>query len=245
LANYRYAGTRAVVTEVLASLVRTGSVPRRTPQPLPAAEAFQPVVEGLLEHWDDDVADAAFAMNMDLDEPREIRRANLAALALDLGPFTRDPARPTRSDSPADLTWWLRGASGRVGISLLVTPEPAPRIQALAWTPVPDPSAALVGAAEAVLAVLGEPAPAWPASVIADTSLDVEAVVRALRAGAARFGAVSLGLPSAGDGRTEATWDLLVERSAGTLRIALDRFSGAVTACELRVALRGAPAEGW
>ena len=77
------------------------------------------LAEGLLERWDDAVADGAFAMNMDLDEPRDARRAAAQRIAADLGPFRRDATRPEVSLSPAHLEWWLRGDAGWVRLELL------------------------------------------------------------------------------------------------------------------------------
>ena len=245
LANHRYAETRVVVTEALETLIRADTVPRRRIRVMPAVETFRPLVDGLLAHWDDALADEAFAMNMDLDEPRELRRSAAEKVAAELGPFRADATRSLRSVSPEDLEWWLRGERGWATVRILVTPEPSPRIQALLITPVGDPSVALVTAADAVLAAADEPSPSWPSGLVAADSLDVAAVLRAFRAGSARFGAMTLGLPLAGDGREATTWTLVTDRGTGTLRIALDPASGAVTAAELRVAAREAPPEAW
>ena len=75
LGNLRYAPVRPVVAEQLRALVLADAVPRRRLRPAPPVEGLRALAEGLLERWDDAVADAAFAMNMDLDEPRDRRRA--------------------------------------------------------------------------------------------------------------------------------------------------------------------------
>ena len=151
LGNVRYAPVRPVVAEMLAMLVRAEVAPRRRLLPGPAVDAFRPLVEGLLGRWDDGVADAAFALNMDLDEPRDLRRAEAERIAGELGPFRRDPARPDHAASPAELEWWLRGGRGWVRASILVTPEPEPRLQRMALLPVGDPSPSLRSAAERIL----------------------------------------------------------------------------------------------
>ncbi|MHB8890642.1 MAG: serine hydrolase domain-containing protein [Candidatus Limnocylindrales bacterium] len=245
LGNVRYAPVRPVVAEVLAMLVRAEVAPRRRVVPMAAALSFRPVVEGLLERWDDGVADAAFAMNMDLDEPRDLRRAAARKIAQELGPFRPDPARPDRSDSPAALAWWLRGERGWVRPSILVTPEPDPRLQRLALLAVGDPSPALRGAAEQILALAAEPEPAWPDDLDAGDGLDREAVLRALRAGGARFGPLRLGLPADGDGRASSTFEIESDRGHLKLTVALDPGTGAVTAASLLVRAREAPPEAW
>ena len=68
---------------------------------------------------------------------------------------------------------------------------------------------------------------------------------RALRAGAARFGAMRLGLHRAGDGRATTTWDLVTERSRATLKLKLDPDSGAVTDAVLQAARRMPPVDAW
>ncbi len=75
LGNLRYAPVRPVVQEVLANLVRAGVAPRRRMVAMPAVERLRPVAERLLDAWDDALADATFADNMDLDEPRDLRRS--------------------------------------------------------------------------------------------------------------------------------------------------------------------------
>ena len=245
LGNVRYAPVRPVVAEMLAMLVRAEVAPRRRVGPMAAVRSFRPVVEGLLERWDDGVADAAFAMNVDLDEPRDLRRAAARKIAEELGPFRPDPARPDRSDSPADLAWWLRGERGWVRPSILVTPEPEPRLQRLALLAVVDPSPALRGAAERILALAAEPEPAWPDDLDAGDGLDREAVPRALRAGRARFGPLRLGLPADGDGRMSSTFEIESDRGHLELTVALDPGTGAVTAASLLVRAREAPPEAW
>jgi CubicO group peptidase (beta-lactamase class C family) len=103
LGNLRYAQCRPVVAEQLRALVLADAVPRRRVTPSADVRALRPVVDGLLAAWDDAAADAAFAMNMDLDEPRERRRAAIERVVADLGPFRPDGARPDESFSPAHL----------------------------------------------------------------------------------------------------------------------------------------------
>jgi hypothetical protein len=246
LGNLRYAGVHDPAHRLLPMLVRDGGLPRRRPRPVPAMDRFQSVVEGLLAAWDDDAADAAFAMNMDLDEPRAARRAALERLAAELGPFRRAEGRPVVETSPAHRRWWLRGGRGWVQLEILLSPEPAPRIQTLKVIAVGDPSETLTSGAERLLAAAGEPVPGWPADLPRAVALDPAAIEQTLRAAAVRFGRLVLGLPRAGDGRSTATWDLVTERGGrATLRLDADPATGDVTAVELRVAAVEPDAEGW
>ena len=246
LGNLRYAPVTGPSLELLAGLVREGHAPRRAVGRAPVVERCRDVAEGLLAAWDDAVADGVFAMNLDLDEPRDRRRAALEAVARDLGPFSRDEARAAVSESSAHCRWWLRGERGWAQVEILVTPEPEPRIQTFRVTPVGDPSAALVSAAGRILEAAAEPALAWPAGLDAGPALDTAAVERAMRAASPRFGRMTLGLPVAGDGRATTTWDLVTERGgAATLRLALDPETGAVTEASLQVARRVPLADAW
>ena len=204
------------------------------------------MAEGLLARWDDAVADETFAMNLDLDEPRDLRRAAVEKVAADLGPFRRDEDRAAVSASAAHLRWWLRGERGWAELEILVTPEAEPRLQTFRVTPVGDPSAALVAAAERLLGAAAGPGPTtWPAGLARVGTLDPVPVERALQAGAARFGTMALGRPTGGDGTTSATWALVTERGRATLKVALDQESGAVTEAALRVAHLAPPDDAW
>jgi CubicO group peptidase (beta-lactamase class C family) len=248
LGNVRYAPVRPVVAEMLAMLVRAEAAPRRQVVPVAAVDAFRPLVEGLLGRWDDAVADKVFAMNMDLDEPRDLRRAEAKKIAGELGPFRRDSARPDRPDraaSPAELEWWLRGARGWVRASILVTPEPQPRLQRMALLAVGDPSPVLRSVAERILGLAVEPAPAWPVDLPVREDLDTPAVLQALRAGGARFGTLRLGHPIDGDGRASSTFEIESDRGCLELKVTLDPDTDALTTAALLVRTREAPPEAW
>jgi serine-type D-Ala-D-Ala carboxypeptidase/endopeptidase len=245
LANLRYGPVRPVATETLAMLVRADAVPRRRPAPRQAVTAYRTTVERLIEVWDDAVADQAFAINMDLDVPRDVRRAAVAAIRRALGPFHSDPDRPVRSDSPAQLDWWLRGERGWVRIEILVTPEPSPRIQVLRLTAVGDPSATLRATAERIIALTAEADPRWPDDLPAGASLDTGGIVRALRAAGARLGALRLGLPLAGDGRNQTTMEVDGSRGRAELTIELADDGSRLGAVRLRMPERASPPEAW
>jgi hypothetical protein len=214
----------------------------------------------LLGGWDDAVADAAFAMNLDLDQPRAARRAAMEAAVEQIGPLEPDPDRPEESWSPAHAAWWLRGPGGWLRVGLLTTPEPRPTIQTLALRVVHTPSEALRSTADALLAETALDAPAWPAGLRASDGLATDDVRRSLRAAAARLGHLALGLPIEGDGTTTATWELwpageadaastATARRAGrrapaTLTVEVSE-DGSSRKAELLVGAREAPVEPW
>jgi CubicO group peptidase (beta-lactamase class C family) len=260
LANLRYAAPRELADRQLAALVAADGVARRRVSPSPATEAFRPVVMSLIEAWDDAVADGAFAMNLDLDQPRAARRAAMEAAVEQIGPLEPDPDRPDESWSPAHAAWWLRGPGGWLRVAVLTTPEPRPTIQTLALRVVRTPSDALRSAAEALLGQTALDAPAWPAGLRAADGLATDDIRRSLRAAAARFGHLALGLPMEGDGTTTATWELWPagesdaadtasarragRRAPATLTVEASD-DGSIRKAELLVAAREAPAEPW
>jgi hypothetical protein len=103
-------------------------------------------------------------------------------------------------------------------------------------------------------------APSWPAGLRPADGLATDDVRRSLRAAAARFGPLALGLPVEGDGTTTATWELwpadvahgddtAPARRAGRhapATLAVDATDdGTIRRAELLVAAREAPAEPW
>ena len=251
LGNLRYAPMLPVASEALTMLVRAHSGSRLRPASLPHAVALRPVVDALLAHWDEKVADRVFAMNMDLDEPRELRRAAVERLSRELGPFQADDRRPVESGclddagSPAQVSWWLRGEHGWLRVLILITPEPTPRIQTLRLTPAGDPSPELRAVAQRLLTLATEEAPSLPADLVTGPGVDRDAVVRSLRAMHALFAPMSLGLPCAGDGRTGSTFEIESERGRVTLAVTLDADTGAATAISCMVPDQSSPPEGW
>ena len=244
--NLRYGPVHELTRNLLVDLVRASDAPRRFLRLLPALDVQRAVVTALLDCWDDAAADRAFAMNMDLDQRRDDRRAAVAKAVEQVGgPLQVDDSRQESSFSAAHRRWWLRGQRGWLQVAMLVSPEPEPRIQGLQITPVLDPSGALIGIAERLVAASG-PDGTWPAGLVAGEKVDRAVILRGLRVIAAWLGdgPASLGTVTAGDGATTATWDLGMP-AAGTLRIALDKETGAVVEVEVSAAERSAIAEAW
>lgn len=246
LGSLRYAPMRTAVDDALRTLVEADRVPVRRPLPLPALVRAAAGVDRLLDSWDDAAADELFAMNVDLDQPRERRRAAIEAAALSVGgPLREDAARPAVSPTPAARTWWRRGERGWLHVRMSLTPQPAPRVQALAVEAVIDPSEALRSAGEAVLAAVAAGGVA-PAGLEVGAPFDRQRFGRAARAAGSRFGELGLGLPMAGNGTSAATWNLVTERGGrALLRVSIDPASGALADAAVVVAERATPAEGW
>jgi hypothetical protein len=167
-------------------------------------------------------------MNVELDEPLARRRAAIERLTEVHGTLRADDTETPESHSPAHLAWWLSGERGRVRAAILMSPERPSRVQGLTLTSVPEPPAGLTAIAARLVAVLGEPAPSWPETVPLASGADRPAMERSLRAAAARFGPVTLGPATAGDGEKVATWRLTGERGSLSLELELDEPGGTV-----------------
>jgi CubicO group peptidase (beta-lactamase class C family) len=241
MANARYARVHGPTEAALRALVRSGEIPPRRVRPAPATERLRGVADRLLVAWDDSLADEMFAPNMDLDEPREVRRTAAARAVERLGPLVPDD-EAARSDSPAHCAWWLRGERGRLKVELLATGEPVPRIQALWVDVVPDPSPDLLRLAECVAGLLALDPPRWPDDVSVASGTDVVALERGLRAAAVLLGPVTLGRPTAGDAERALTVEVRGERGDGSLRLEVDA-SGAIVRAAIVPSPAAAPVE--
>jgi CubicO group peptidase (beta-lactamase class C family) len=241
LANARYARVSAPASDALRALVQADGTPIRRVRPAPPTVRLRVAVEELLDAWDDALADDVFARNMDLDEPRERRRAEVARIRERLGALAPDEERPA-SDSPAHLRWWLRGERGRLRVEILASPESPPRLQALELTPAPDPTPALHALAERVAALLGDHEPRWPDDVALAASVDRTSLERGLRAAAVTLGRAALGRIVGGDGERILAAELRGDRGRGELRLEVDA-DAAVTRVVAVPARAAAPPE--
>ena len=177
LANSTYAGTSRVCAPVLDVLLDHLATPTRRVRLAPATERARVAAEALVDGFDDAHADAVFAMNVDLDQPRERRRAALDA-ARDAAGAISD-SRPLRSASPTALEWRRDGAAADQLLSVTITPEPEGRVQALTVETVARPNAVLADAAEAVHAALTAGSAAWPAQVATTSAFAADEYERA------------------------------------------------------------------
>jgi hypothetical protein len=182
-------------------------------------------------------------MNVDLDEPLEVRRAALDKLRAVHGSLRPDPSEPVVSWSPAHLQWWLAGDRGRVRVEILLSPERPPRVQSLEVTSVPDPPGALAALAERVAALLSVPGPSWPDDLALAEAIDRPTLDRELRAAEALFGPVVLGPALSGDGVKTASWRLRGARGDLTLTVERDPADGTVRAISLVPATLESPVE--
>jgi CubicO group peptidase (beta-lactamase class C family) len=237
-ANHRYGPAAPLARDMMNELLRLEAAPLRRTRPNAATLAAREAVERLIEGWDDDLAAATFAMNIELDEPLEARKAAIERLKDRHGPLRRDEDTPDESQTAYHLIWWLRGDRGRVRVELLLSPELPPRVQTLAITSVPEPPNILRAAAERIVAALENPesgpvAIDWPRDVVVTRGVDLGQVVRAMRATEARFAPLTLGPSVEGDGEKKATFRLDGPRGKVDLVLTLDVEAACVSSVGL------------
>ena len=242
LGNHRYAPATMLARDLMASLLKSDAVPARRLRPAPPLLAARADVERLMAGWDDDLAAGLFAMNVELDEPLDLRRAALERLAPVHGELRPDPELPEESDSPLHARWWLAGAlGGRVRVEIRLSPEAPPRVQTLNVLSVPQPADALAEIAGLVVAAINASQPALPASLDLASAIDATAVDHALRIAGARYAPITLGPAVAGDGAASATWRLKGSRGELELSVSRDAATGQVTTLALRPRLEPSP----
>jgi CubicO group peptidase (beta-lactamase class C family) len=246
LTNHRYGAATLLGRELLSELVRAEVVPIRRIRPNAATEAARDAAEDLIAAWDDDKAAELFAMNVDLDEPIASRRAFVERLRARHGALRRDESEPVESLTSYHAIWWLAGERGRVRVEILLSPELPPKVQTFSLTSVPEPLPRLRAAAERIVGamqpgVTGPTVVDWPADLAVGDSVDVGAIVRAMRATEARFGPITLGPPTAGDGETKVTYRLVSPRARVDLVLEFDPAASCLSAVFLVPAKQAPP----
>jgi hypothetical protein len=141
LTNARYVtGTAPATTALQAVLADVAGEPARAalwPETIRARAA----VERLLRAWDPALTDEWFADNVGMDRDLSRRRAEIEDMVDAVGPL-QEPAVPDeliRSDSPAHVSWHVRGAHGALRCQIRLSPQDPPKIQTLDVT-VEDPA---------------------------------------------------------------------------------------------------------
>ena len=138
LANRTYAPMRTLAATVLDDVVSTFALPHNPAAMLwPQTLSAMDTVERLAANWDDALADAHFAVNVDLDLPRAARRAAFARTSLALGAFERATTGWV-SKSPAHVRWPVRGEHRNATFEIYLTPERPPRIQTITFIPADE-----------------------------------------------------------------------------------------------------------
>lgn len=102
-----------------------------TERVLPETRAAQGAVTRLLADWQDDLADATLAPNVDMDVPRDRRVAAIARAVTESGATPSDPVATEWSDTPTHLGWRIRGAAADLLVEIRLAPLAAGLVQTL------------------------------------------------------------------------------------------------------------------
>lgn len=129
LANGTYASPATVAAAAMDALLERAPV--TGPDAWPELSAMRAHVESLIESWDDALADAIFAVNMDLDVPRDERRALVRGIAARLGPIDRSRTVPGDVVTAAAMSFEVQGRDGSARVGIDLSPEATPRLQSL------------------------------------------------------------------------------------------------------------------
>lgn len=192
LANGTYAAPVETCRDALRALV-AGASGQAAPQT--ATPDLVAAVTAKLGSRDEPFTDGLFTYNVALDVPEAERQEQLATARGLVGEPT-GPAAAPYADGLGLASWWVPAERGRLDVEVKVAPTPAPRVQSVKVTAVPDAPEALASVASRALA--GELAGLAP-------GLDAEPFRRALTL------ACALGTPEivgtlAGDGAGTATF---------------------------------------
>ena len=132
LGNLTYAPMNELATEVMNKIVVEVKALPATKE-LDIWKSTQKAVETvvrLLNKWDENIADKNFAMNVDMDKPREDREKEFKKVNTKLGKFK---IKDIKSDSPATAKAELKGSKGSIFVEVQMSPEKDNKIQKITF----------------------------------------------------------------------------------------------------------------
>jgi CubicO group peptidase (beta-lactamase class C family) len=132
LGNRTYAPMMPAASEALNIIIRD-HVPAKTYSESDVwseTSSAMNVVEELLTNWDNQLADDWFAVNMDLDQPRNERMNAILAQVVSGTNTSRVPKSLTTT-TPAHAKWQVASDSGLIEVEILMSPNTPPKIQTL------------------------------------------------------------------------------------------------------------------
>jgi CubicO group peptidase (beta-lactamase class C family) len=229
MTNLTYTGGHPVAVALVRGLHKRGLLPER-PRPLSAqlVRARASVVD-LLSSWSAEHAAAAFDVNYVAYEPPDRLQARLADFSRVHG-----ACRPAEGGEPENA---LRGRlpltceRGGIELSVELTSDLPPRIQALELASVLSPSEALTRAADGWTRLLARWDDGAAASLL-EPGADAGALRKDLARLSANHGACRMGPSKKGDGTTRGTFRLACQRGEAVLNVILNPVTGRATALE-------------
>jgi hypothetical protein len=225
MTNLTYTSGRKVAVDLADALDAQGLLPRRPVAPSPQLARARDAVLDLLASWSRDRASALLDVNYASYEPLDALQARLAGIRAAHGACR--PGEKTEPENALRGRMRLACERGEVDVSIELTSDAPPRIQALVLEPAMPPSAALVDAAARTVELLGR----WDgraAAALLAPGTDVDATRRLLARVQANHGACRMGDAIRGDGSSGATFRLQCERGEVDLLLARDASSARI-----------------
>ena len=134
-ANGRYASpVLACIPSIRYLLSKIEKVP-----PIPTTELlkFQSEVNELINNWQDAIADKIFGSNMDLDQPRDYRIAQIELAKKAVGYVAENTKIiNVKAVSKSNMTWQLTANTGVIEVSIFLNPDLPENIQVLRVLPI-------------------------------------------------------------------------------------------------------------
>ena len=141
--NLTYTGWGRVATTAFDTLVKTGGLRPRAPQPSAALTTARDAVSSLIVRWDDAAADRIAAGNLYLDRSKARRKAEIDTLRTSVGACTA-PSSFDAVENALRGQWTMDCERGKLQVAITLAPTMPPTVQYLDVRAAP---AARVGAA--------------------------------------------------------------------------------------------------
>ena len=218
MTNLTYTGAASLLMELADGLQERGVLPRREIPLSPQLSRARDSLRDLLASWDAERAAATFDTHYWAYQPREVLEARLAKLRAAHGSCRPGP--------DAEVENALRGRMellcerGAISLSVELTSEVPPRIQALVLEPAMPPSPALVDAASRALSLVSR----WDdgqAARLLGPEADPAATKKQLRRVAYNRGSCTIRRALSGDGTRNATFRAGCDHGDVDLSVAL------------------------
>ena len=142
MGSLTYTGWDPVFDAATAAFARTGALTRRQPEPGAALLAAKDDVTRLVNQWDDALADRIAAVNLFLDESKDRRRRQIAALRESVGACK---AGAFDVENALRGQWNMTCEKGNLRVSITLAPTMPPKVQYLSVQPAPSAPARICG----------------------------------------------------------------------------------------------------
>jgi len=123
--------------EALSRLLNHNQAPATAVTLWPETVELRAQADSLVRQWDDALATAIFAENIEFDRPLAQRRAEIDQLVAEIGPLLDAPSTVVSAATAADITWVIPAERGELLCMIHLTPVEPARIQRFIVKAVP------------------------------------------------------------------------------------------------------------